>query len=185
MCAGAGGVRQLASGAAPGGLVRRQCRHDEDAPIDTGTECPNSNCAQVLAVYGSWHLGQLQVGLSGAVRLAQCRTLQLTARAPLPMQIDGEPWYQSPARVSVKLQGKVGLEGRCPQKAAPADRWGASFEVARLNGSCRRSASRFTLEPCEGSTCWAHVGALQPEQHAAAHRDQQLPSRSRDPASCA
>ena len=62
---------------------------------------------QVLAVYGSWHLGQLQVGLSGAVRLAQCRSLQLTARAPLPMQIDGEPWYQSPARVSVKLQGKV------------------------------------------------------------------------------
>ena len=32
-------------------------------------------CLQVLAVYGSWHLGQLQMSLSGAVRLAQCRSL--------------------------------------------------------------------------------------------------------------
>ena len=67
---------------------------------------------QVLAVYGSWHLGQLQVGLSRAVRLAQCRSLQLTAQAAMPMQIDGEPWFQAPASISVKLQGKVSCDSQ-------------------------------------------------------------------------
>ena len=66
-----------------------------------------SSSLQVLAVYGSWHLGQLQVGLSGAVRLAQCHSLQLTMEEGIPMQIDGEPWFQPPAKVDISLHGKV------------------------------------------------------------------------------
>ena len=62
---------------------------------------------QLVAVYGSWHLGQLQVGLSRAIRLAQCSRLSITARQPLPVQIDGEPWRQPPATLHISLRKQV------------------------------------------------------------------------------
>jgi len=40
--------------------------------------------AQVVGVYGAFHLGQLQVGLSRAVRLAQCRAARITLLAHRP-----------------------------------------------------------------------------------------------------
>ncbi len=45
------------------------------------------NTAQVVAVYGSWHLGQLQVGLSRAVRVQQAARVELIIEAPVPMQV--------------------------------------------------------------------------------------------------
>jgi diacylglycerol kinase (ATP) len=65
--------------------------------------------AQVCGVYGSWHLGQLQVGLSRAIRLAQCRSATITCTDTLALQIDGEPWQQSPASLDVTLKGQVYL----------------------------------------------------------------------------
>ena len=44
-------------------------------------------CAQVCGVYGSWHLGKLQVGLSRAIRLAQCRSCRIVLREALPVQV--------------------------------------------------------------------------------------------------
>ncbi len=41
---------------------------------------------QIVAVYGSWHLGQLQVGLSRAVRLGQGSEVVISTIKPLPMQ---------------------------------------------------------------------------------------------------
>ena len=58
-------------------------------------------------MFGSWHLGQLQVGLSKAIRLAQCRSLSITLRQALPVQVDGEPWKQSPATMHISLRGQV------------------------------------------------------------------------------
>ena len=58
---------------------------------------------QLVAVYGSWHLGQLQVGLSRAIRLTQCSSVHITTREPLPMQIDGEPFLQAPATLQARL----------------------------------------------------------------------------------
>lgn len=59
--------------------------------------------AQLVAVYGSWHLGQLQVGLSRAIRLRQCSRVRITTHEPLPIQVDGEPWMQAPATLQVHL----------------------------------------------------------------------------------
>ncbi len=67
----------------------------------------NLACMQVCGVYGSWHLGQLQVGLSRAIRLAQCCSVRITALEALPMQIDGEPWHQPPATLDISLKGQV------------------------------------------------------------------------------
>ena len=58
---------------------------------------------QLVAVYGSWHLGQLQVGLSRAIRLTQCSSVRITTHKSLPMQMDGEPWQQPPAVLQVGI----------------------------------------------------------------------------------
>lgn len=73
---------------------------------------------QVVAVFGSWHLGQLQVGLSRAIRLAQCHSLTIVASQALPVQIDGEPWQQAPATLHISLHSQV--RGCLPAAAASA-----------------------------------------------------------------
>lgn len=60
-----------------------------------------------MAVYGSWHLGQLQVGLSRAVRLRQASSVTVRSSVPLPMQVDGEPWVQAPATLRVAQAGQA------------------------------------------------------------------------------
>jgi len=59
---------------------------------------------EVVAVNGVVHLGQLQVGLSKAVKLCQCREAVITTTRDLPMQVDGEPWPQ--ARSIIKIGRK-------------------------------------------------------------------------------
>jgi len=46
---------------------------------------------QLVAVYGSWHLGQLQVGLSKAKRLCRCSSMRITTLHMLPMQVRSIP----------------------------------------------------------------------------------------------
>ena len=62
---------------------------------------------QVVGVYGSWHLGQLQVGLSKAKRLCQCSSACITTLETLAMQMDGEPWLQAPAKLNIELKGQA------------------------------------------------------------------------------
>jgi diacylglycerol kinase (ATP) len=61
----------------------------------------------VCGVYGSWHLGRLQVGLSRAVRLAQCRACRIRLVQALPVQVDGEPWLQPPCTLDIALKGQA------------------------------------------------------------------------------
>ena len=65
-------------------------------------------------MYGSWHLGRLQVGLSRAIRLAQCHSCRITAREALAVQIDGEPWLQPPCSLDIALKGQVRLLRNTP-----------------------------------------------------------------------
>ncbi|GFR47322.1 hypothetical protein Agub_g9011, partial [Astrephomene gubernaculifera] len=59
---------------------------------------------EVVAVFGAVHLGKLQVGLARATRLGQCRSARITTSQELPMQVDGEPWMQPPAQLSISLK---------------------------------------------------------------------------------
>ncbi|VDD92758.1 unnamed protein product [Enterobius vermicularis] len=50
---------------------------------------------EVFAVRSSLHIGQLQIGVSQGIRIAQGRSLKLRLfGGPLPMQCDGEAWIQ-------------------------------------------------------------------------------------------
>ena len=132
---------------------------------------------QVLAVYGSWHLGQLQVGLSGAVRLAQCRSLQLNLQAGIPMQIDGEPWFQAPAKVDISLRGKVGAVADALRSRLQPDSWllsapqGPAPRLGGLSSCCRCCAGLHAQAPGErargtrGARRGGHAGQGGAERH--------------------
>lgn len=68
-----------------------------------GPSSPHDGLLDVVAVYGTLHLGQMQVGLSKAVRLCQAKTVSLTLKETLPVQIDGEPWLQKPSEMDISF----------------------------------------------------------------------------------
>ncbi|KAF2312845.1 hypothetical protein GH714_040895 [Hevea brasiliensis] len=62
---------------------------------------------EVVSISGTWHLGKLQVGLSRARRLAQGQSIKIQLLAALPVQIDGEPWFQQPCTLAVSHHGQA------------------------------------------------------------------------------
>jgi len=81
----------------------------------------NDGLIEVVGVGGPFHLGQLQVGLSQAQRLGQCRKLQVTILKPIPVQIDGEPQEQQPCTLTVEHAGEVTMLRRLSSKNKPKD----------------------------------------------------------------
>ncbi|CAO1437458.1 unnamed protein product [Diamesa tonsa] len=73
---------------------------------------------EVVGVTGVVHLGQIQSGLRTATRIAQGGHIKIHMNSDIPVQVDGEPWVQSPGDVVVlksalkatmlkKLKGKM------------------------------------------------------------------------------
>lgn len=56
---------------------------------------------EVVGVTGVVHLGQIQSGLRGAMRIAQGGHIKINLKAEMPVQVDGEPWVASPCEVVV------------------------------------------------------------------------------------
>ena len=72
---------------------------EEEAAVSQGLgpQAMNDRRLEVVGHRGTLHLGQLQLGLSKALQLAQCSSVRITTAAPVPMQVDGEPWMQEEA----------------------------------------------------------------------------------------
>ncbi|GIX95847.1 diacylglycerol kinase epsilon [Caerostris extrusa] len=62
---------------------------------------------EVMGVYSSFHIAQLQIGMSEPVRLGQARSVKLKLLDRVPIQIDGEPWEQSPAEVTISFHSQA------------------------------------------------------------------------------
>ncbi|XP_076766757.1 diacylglycerol kinase theta isoform X8 [Xylocopa sonorina] len=56
---------------------------------------------EVVGVTGVMHLGQIQSGLRTAMRIAQGGHIKIHLHSDIPVQVDGEPWIQSPGDVVV------------------------------------------------------------------------------------
>ncbi|KAK6629819.1 hypothetical protein RUM43_003639 [Polyplax serrata] len=56
---------------------------------------------EVVGVTGVVHLGQIQSGLRSAMRIAQGGHIKIHLNSDIPVQVDGEPWVQSPGNVVV------------------------------------------------------------------------------------
>mmetsp|Transcript_35862 Transcript_35862/g.101515 ORF Transcript_35862/g.101515 Transcript_35862/m.101515 type:complete len:950 (-) Transcript_35862:353-3202(-) len=99
--------------------LEEQWDHANHCPfVGGGVQSMSDGIIEVVAVYGTWHLGQLQVGMSSARRLAQGRHVRLTVEGTLPMQIDGEPWMQGPAQLDVSWKGQAFMLRRLNSNSA-------------------------------------------------------------------
>ncbi|MEW5303539.1 MAG: hypothetical protein WDW36_006220 [Sanguina aurantia] len=79
------------------------------AAVTAAPQSLQDGLMEVVGVNGAVHLGQLQMGLARAQRLAQCSVITLITHEPVQMQIEGEPWLQPPATLTITLQGRVPL----------------------------------------------------------------------------
>lgn len=65
---------------------------------------------EVFAVRSSFHIAQMQMGVSQPLRIIQGHTLKLRIfGATLPMQCDGEAWMQQPGVIQLSHRGQASL----------------------------------------------------------------------------
>ncbi|XP_068927793.1 diacylglycerol kinase theta [Petaurus breviceps papuanus] len=72
---------------------------------------------EVVGVTGVVHMGQVQGGLRSGIRIAQGSYFRVTLLKPIPVQVDGEPWIQSPGHMIISAAGpKVHMLRKSKQK---------------------------------------------------------------------
>eukprot|EP00804_Cyclotella_cryptica_P029144 CCRYP_005315-RA/>CCRYP_005315-RA protein AED:0.00 eAED:0.00 QI:130/-1/1/1/-1/1/1/257/946 len=104
---------------------------DERLAKVTACDLPSScqdGLLDVVSIRGTFHLGQIRVGLSNAQLLCQCREAVVTLKKKVAIQIDGEPWRQNPSilRISRKNDRATMLN------RSSDDSGGVESEVAKL-----------------------------------------------------
>jgi hypothetical protein len=55
----------------------------------------------IVSIRGTFHLGQIQVGLSNATKLCQASEVKIILKRKVAVQIDGEPWRQSASTITI------------------------------------------------------------------------------------
>lgn len=91
--------------------------HNEDENFDNfDPQSIHDKVLEVVSVSGTWHLGKLQVGLSRARRIAQGQSIKIQLCAPLPVQIDGEPWFQQPCTLSISHHSQAFMLKRATEE---------------------------------------------------------------------
>ncbi|XP_010037217.2 LOW QUALITY PROTEIN: diacylglycerol kinase 1 [Eucalyptus grandis] len=82
-------------------------QNEEEASDNFDPQSMHDKILEVVSISGTWHLGKLQVGLSRAQRLAQGHSIKIQLLAALPVQIDGEPWFQPPCTLAISHHGQA------------------------------------------------------------------------------
>ncbi|KRT80304.1 C1 domain containing protein [Oryctes borbonicus] len=70
---------------------------------DSSTQSYKDGILEVVGIYSSFHIAQLQVGLSTPHKIGQAKVVEVHLKATSPLQMDGEPWEQVPAILKVSL----------------------------------------------------------------------------------
>ncbi|XP_065173705.1 diacylglycerol kinase epsilon isoform X2 [Atheta coriaria] len=70
---------------------------------DASSQSFKDGILEVIGIYSSFHIAQLQVGLSSPHRIGQAKTVEIRLNAMAPVQADGEPWRQRPANIRISL----------------------------------------------------------------------------------
>ncbi len=68
---------------------------------------------EVLGIYSSFHIAQLQVGIGEPYIIGQAKHVRITLQKRFPVQIDGEPFEQSPAIIDIKFYNQKIMLQKC------------------------------------------------------------------------
>ncbi|KAH7681183.1 Diacylglycerol kinase (ATP) protein [Dioscorea alata] len=126
------GVLVLNIGSYMGGvdLWQNEYEHNDDFELQS----MHDKVLEVVCIFGTWHLGKLQVGLSQARRLAQGRTIRLQLHSPFPVQVDGEPWIQQPGCLEITHHGQTFMLRRASEE--PTGHAAAIMTEVLVNAEC-------------------------------------------------
>lgn len=73
---------------------------------------------EVIGVSSSFHIAQMQVGLSEPLRIGRGKNFRLRIFGKQPVQADGEPWEQGPSEIVIENCGQVPVLTVLPNRSS-------------------------------------------------------------------
>lgn len=97
----------------------------------TSCDLPSScqdGLLDIVSIRGTFHLGQIRVGLSNAQKLCQCSEATIIIKKKTAVQVDGEPWRQPSCKLHIKRKKDQAIM----LHRSPDESGGVETEMAKL-----------------------------------------------------
>ncbi|KAK3732320.1 hypothetical protein RRG08_055903 [Elysia crispata] len=88
------------------------CQPWGTGPTEDGWITPkyDDGILEVMGLFSSFHIAQLQLGLATPLRLGHASSVKITLHGGnAPMQVDGEPWEQHPGSIMITHRGRAAM----------------------------------------------------------------------------